>query len=299
MPFARGLLYVATAGALAIIARSLLLGPLPLWLSATALTAYVALVTLGHLVLRLGMFVDVVAHGPRGARGVALTFDDGPHPVHTPKVLDLLDAAGVKATFFVIGHKAEKHPEIVRAIVTRGHALGVHGYAHDRLFSLRSLRFVREDLRRAVDVLTSITGERPWLFRPPVGHTSSRIARAVEELDLEVIGWSVRGRDGLGGATAERTAARIVPDLRDGAIVLLHDAAERDTHIPSAVAALPRILAAMDRKDLRGVRVDRWLLTAPRGPKRADKKKTAAPAKAGRRSPVQPRSAHSQSEDDA
>lgn len=271
MPVARGLFYLATVAAFALVARSLLVGPLPLWISATALTAYVAWVTLGHLVLRLGMFVDVTTRGPKRARGVALTFDDGPHPEHTPKVLDLLDAAGAKATFFVIGRKAEQHPDVVREIVRRGHAVGLHSYAHDRLFSLRSLRVVREDLARAVKVLEGITGERPWLFRPPVGHTSLRIARAVEELDLEVVGWSVRGVDGLARSRPERVAARVIPGLEDGAVVLLHDAAERDTHVPAAIAALPRILEAMDRRNLTAVRVDRWLTEAARPRKPAKK----------------------------
>lgn len=269
MPVARGLFYLATVAAIALVARGLLVGPLPLWVSATALTAYVAWVTLGHLVLRLGMFVDVVARGPKRARGVALTFDDGPHPEHTPKVLDLLDEAGAKATFFVIGHKAARYPEVVREIVRRGHAVGVHSWAHDRLFSLRSLRFVRDDLRRAVEAIESITGERPWLFRPPVGHTSLRIARAVDELDLEVVGWSARGVDGLARAKPERVAARVIPGLEDGAIVLLHDAAERDTHVPASIAALPRILEVMDRRGLRGVRVDRWLTAAAKAPRPA------------------------------
>jgi peptidoglycan/xylan/chitin deacetylase (PgdA/CDA1 family) len=288
VPIARGLFYLATVAALALLARALVIGPLPLWLSITALVAYVAWVTLGHLVLGLGMFVDVTTRGSKRARGVALTFDDGPHPEHTPKILDLLDGARVKATFFVIGRKAAEHPEIVRDIVARGHAIGVHGYAHDRLFSLRSLRFVRDDLGRAVDAVAAITGERPWLFRPPVGHTSLRIARAVRELDLEVVGWSVRGIDGLARSRADRVAARVVPGLRDGAIVLLHDAAERDTHVPAALEALPRILAAMDRKDLAGVRVDRWLMEPVPRRRRRDKTKTAARVTA-RRSSVDPR----------
>src|SRR5690242_21296661 len=113
----RGALYVATAGALALMGRSLILGPLPLWVSAVALAGYLALILCGVLILRLGMFVDVVSRGPKDARGVALTFDDGPSPEHTSRVLDLLDEAGVKATFFLIGRKVQAHPEIARAIV--------------------------------------------------------------------------------------------------------------------------------------------------------------------------------------
>lgn len=259
MPPARIALYVATIGALALIVRSVVLGPIPLAVAALALGAYVALVTAGTLFLRLGMFADVTWRGPKDARGVALTFDDGPSPEHTPKILDLLDAAGVRATFFVIGRKAERHPELVRAIRARGHAVGVHGFAHDRLFSLRSPRFVREDLGRAVAVLEEITGEPPVLFRPPIGHTSARIAKVAGELGLACVGWSVRGVDGLRGARPERVAARVVPKLRDGAIVLLHDAAERDDFKPASLEALPRILAAMERKNLPGVTVEAWV----------------------------------------
>lgn len=258
MPIGRALLYIASAGAIALCAGSLIAGPIPLAWAAAAIAAYIGVILCGVFVLRLGMFVDVLWEGPPDARGVALTFDDGPHPEHTPRVLDLLDRAGVKATFFVIGRKAEAHPELVREIAARGHALGVHGHAHDRLFSLRSTRVIEADLQKAVETLERITGERPFLVRPPVGHTSPPMARVIRALDLEVIGWSARGLDGLAGAKPERVAARVIPRLREGAIVLLHDAAERDDHAPAGVEALPRILEAMRAKDLAGVRVDAW-----------------------------------------
>ncbi|WP_437675285.1 polysaccharide deacetylase family protein [Sorangium sp. So ce131] len=259
MPIARALLYAASLGAIALVARSLLVAPVPLAVAGAAIVGYVALLLCGVFFLGLGMFVDVVKRGPPGARGVALTFDDGPSPEHTPRVLDLLDEAGVKATFFVIGRKAEAHPELVREIAARGHAIGLHSHAHDRLFSLRSSRYVARDLARGADVLERLTGARPALFRPPIGHTTPRIARVVEALDLDVIGWSARGFDGLPGAQPEAVAARVIPGLRDGAIVLLHDAAERDDHTPAGVLALPRILAAMSERNLAGVRVDAWL----------------------------------------
>ena len=259
MPPARLLLYVGTAGALSLLGRSLIFGPVPLLVAAVAFAAYAALILSGVFFLRLGMFVDVIWRGPKEARGVALTFDDGPSPETTPRVLDLLEEAGCKATFFVIGRKAAAHPELVRAIAARGHAIGVHGFAHDRLFSLRSPETVRDDLDEAIAAIEAITGERPTLFRPPIGHTSPRIAKALEWFDLTVIGWSARGLDGNPHARAEKVAERIVPKLRDGAIVLLHDAAERDDFEPATVKALPRILAAMQRLDLEGVRVDAWV----------------------------------------
>jgi peptidoglycan-N-acetylglucosamine deacetylase len=258
VPFARVLLYVATIGAVALIGRSIWLGPPPLAVSGVALTAYVALVMCGVLFLRLGMFTDVVWRGPEDAEGVALTFDDGPSPEHTPKILDMLDAAKVKAAFFIIGRKAAEHPDVVRAIAARGHAIGLHSFGHDRLFSLRSLRFVRDDLRRGLEAIEAITGERPVMFRPPIGHTNPRIAKAADELGLIVVGWSVRALDGVGQARPESVAARVTKRLRRGAIVLLHDAAERDDREPASLRALPEILSAMQRRGLLGVRVDTW-----------------------------------------
>jgi peptidoglycan-N-acetylglucosamine deacetylase len=200
---------------------------------------------------------------------VALTFDDGPSPEHTPKVLALLAAARVTATFFVIGRKAAEHPEIVRAIAAAGHAIGIHGHAHDRLLTLRSPDTAGDDLAEAIATVEAITGATPTLFRPPVGLTSPRLSRALSWFDLVVVGWSVRGLDGWAGARPERVAARVVPRLGDGAIVLLHDAAERDDFCPASIAALPRILEAMRNKDLEGVRLDTWFTmgAAPPNPR--------------------------------
>jgi peptidoglycan/xylan/chitin deacetylase (PgdA/CDA1 family) len=259
VPPARILFYTATVAALALVARSLLLGPVPIWITLTALGAYMALMLCGVFFLRLRIFVDAVCKGPEDARGVALTFDDGPSPLTTPKVLDLLDRADVKATFFVIGKKAEAHPELVRAIVARGHLVGSHGYGHSRLFSLLPADKVHEDIERSLAVLEKITGSRPSLFRPPIGHTNPRIARAVDKLELTVVGWSVRALDGLAASRADKVAARVVRGLRDGAIVLLHDASEREDHTPASLEALPRILEGMRARQLAGVTVEAFV----------------------------------------
>lgn len=261
MPAARLLLYTATIGALALILRSAVIGPVPTWITLAALSAYTAIVLAGVFFLRLEMFVDAVCKGPDDARGVALTFDDGPNPEHTPKILDALDRAGVKATFFVIGKKAEAHPEIVRDIARRGHVIGSHSYAHSRLFSLLSLGAVRQDIKRSLEVLEKITGARPTLFRPPIGHTNPRIGKVVRELDLTVVGWNVKALDGLGASKPDRVASRVNRGLEDGAIVLLHDAAERDDHTPASLEALPKILDNLSAKNLVGVPVTDFIET--------------------------------------
>nr|QVV57671.1 peptidoglycan-N-acetylglucosamine deacetylase [Myxococcales bacterium] len=259
MPPARVLFYTATVAAFALVARSILLRPVPMWIALTALGVYLALMLCGVFFLRLRVFVDAVCEGPEDARGVALTFDDGPSPLSTPQVLDLLDEAGVKATFFVIGHKAEAHPELVREIVARGHLVGSHSYGHARLFSLLSAREVLADMERSLRVLEKITGARPTLFRPPIGHTNPRIARAVDKLGLTVVGWSVRALDGLSASQPDKVAARVVRGLEDGAIVLLHDASEREEHTPASLQALPRILEGMRARQLPGVTVEAFV----------------------------------------
>ncbi len=259
MPPARALLYAATLGALLFVARAMLVAPPPLHTAIAVCVAYAGLFLAGVLSIRLRMFADAIVRGPPDARGVALTFDDGPHPVHTRTVLDLLDGAGAKATFFVIARKAEAQPDLVREIVARGHAIGLHSYAHDRLFSLRGPSAIRADLARGVAALEAITGARPALFRPPIGHTTPAIARVADELDLSVVGWSVSGVDGLAGALPELVLARVVSGLGDGAIVALHDAAERGEREPAGVRALPKILAAIAGAELSVVPLEPWV----------------------------------------
>ena len=259
MPPARLLFYFATAAGIGLAILSVAWQPPPSWIALSALTGYVLLVVSGVTFSRFSMFADVVTAGPSDARGVALTFDDGPDPRSTPKILDMLDDAGAKATFFVIGHKAEKHPELIREICERGHAVGVHSYRHERLLSLRAPGHVRADLERSIVLLHELTGARPLLFRAPIGHISPAMARVARELDLTAIGWSVRGVDGWSGARAAVVAAKVVPRLRDGAIVLLHDAAERGDFMPASVGALPEIVKAAQNKQLSFVRVDSWL----------------------------------------
>jgi peptidoglycan/xylan/chitin deacetylase (PgdA/CDA1 family) len=259
VPFARVLLYAATAMVFVLVARTLLLAPPPTLLAVMALFAYLALILAGVFALRLRMFVDALIRGPRGARGVALTFDDGPDPETTPRVLEALDAEQAKATFFVIAKKAEAHPELVREMKRRGHAIGLHSYTHDRFFALRSQKRVTRDLARGVAVLTAITGEHPVLFRPPIGHTNPAIARVAEALDLRVVGWNLSARDGLGSADPEKVVARVRRYVKDGTIVLLHDAAEGGGRVPAGVAAIREILDTVKNARLEVVPLSAWL----------------------------------------
>jgi peptidoglycan/xylan/chitin deacetylase (PgdA/CDA1 family) len=259
VPPARIVFWAATIGGIAFAVRSLLTEPPSVYVSAAIGALYLGLLMSGVLVLRLRMFADAIVRGPRDATGVVLTFDDGPDPAHTREVLDVLDKHEAKATFFVIGKKAEAHRDVVEEIVRRGHEVGVHGFAHARLFSLWGDKRVREDLERAMRVLENITGKTPTLFRPPIGHTNPTIARIADRLDLTVVGWSVRARDGLAGTRPADVVARISSGLEDGAIVLLHDAAERGPRKPAGVTALPEILEKIASKNLRVTPLSTWI----------------------------------------
>jgi peptidoglycan/xylan/chitin deacetylase (PgdA/CDA1 family) len=181
---------------------------------------------------------------PAGS-GVALTFDDGPHPLGTAAVLEALDVRRAIATFFLVGEQVERHRTLAAEIVAAGHAIGVHGYRHTLLLR-RSPRAVRDDLRRARDVIGSVTGTEPRLYRPPYGVFSGPALLLVRQLGWQPLLWSRWGRDWEAGATPEGIAARVTRGLGDGEVVLLHDAdhySSPDSWRRTA-AALPIVLEA-------------------------------------------------------
>jgi peptidoglycan-N-acetylglucosamine deacetylase len=253
VPSARIGLWVLSLGGLALLAKSLIDHPPPLWLAVTALLIYVVYATVGVIFPQLEMYGDVIW---RGESGVALTFDDGPHPETTRRVLRILAERGHRATFFVVGRKVRLYPEVVREIHDAGHALGLHGYLHDRLFSFKPPSYVHSDIERTQRAIEDACGYRPSLFRPPIGHVSSRTAKGASRAGVTLVAWSVRAFDGVTKPSTERILRRIERGLEPGAIVLLHDAAEREDFEPASIAALPQILDLIEKKGLRTVHIE-------------------------------------------
>jgi peptidoglycan-N-acetylglucosamine deacetylase len=248
MPPARVLLWTMTVGAIALAVKSYFVDPPPLWFVLAAFQGYLAVTVTGYFFPELGMYGDVIARGPKSKGRLSLTFDDGPEPTSTPQILRMLGERGHRGTFFVIGRKAEAHPELIRDIVAQGHELGLHGYQHSRVTAFRTAGWMRADLTRAKAVLLAITGKTPSWFRPPINHLTPRLAAVADELELTLVGCSVRGLDGTARADADRVAARVMRRLRPGAIVALHDASERGTHVPASLLALPTILQELDQR---------------------------------------------------
>ena len=253
MSVGRGVLVVASVGALALLVRSLLIGPLPMPVAIAAMACYLAVALCGVFFPSLAMFGDVVCRGPRHTPAVALTFDNGPHPVHTRKVLDTLDATHAKATFFVLGCNAESHPDVVREITARGHEVGVRGFQQDKRLGLRNPRRIESDLKRAIDAVQHATGIRPTLFRPPSRWVAPRLFAVAERLELTIVGASVCGHDSNDGACSRDVGTRVRRGLKPGAIVQLHDAIATGDRCPAGVEALPAILDAAYARGLRCV----------------------------------------------
>lgn len=158
-----------------------------------------------------------------GAAGVALTFDDGPHPVGTPAILDILDGEQLKATFFLVGEQVERRPALAAEIAQRGHLIALHAYRH-RPQPVLSPRAVNDDLNRGMSAIETATGITPTLHRPPYGLYSPAGLKNARERGLKPILWSKWGKDWRRLTTPERIASRATSQLRPGDVILLHDA---------------------------------------------------------------------------
>jgi peptidoglycan-N-acetylglucosamine deacetylase len=175
------------------------------------------------LLLLLGGCQGVYFRGQTEEKTVALTFDDGPHPVYTPQVLQILESFGVKATFFLIGRQARSHPEVVLQIKDRGHEIENHSDNH--LFYLPWLPAdrIRQEIVAAQETIYRITGNYPLFFRSPLGWVSNDLVTVCREMKLPIINGSVKAGDvSLPGT--EYIIHSVLDQTKSGAIIILHDA---------------------------------------------------------------------------
>jgi peptidoglycan/xylan/chitin deacetylase (PgdA/CDA1 family) len=179
----------------------------------------------------------------RSPRGIALTFDDGPHPQGTPAVLELLARAEARATFFLVGEQVARRPSLAAEIAAAGHEIGIHGYRHTLLLR-RAPWELADDLARATDLIGTATGQHSTLYRPPYGVFSTVGLSLVRRLGLLPLLWSRWGRDWTRRATPMSIARTATRDLSAGDVVLLHDADFYSSagSWAKTVAALPSII---------------------------------------------------------
>lgn len=192
--------------------------------------------------------------GAAGADEVALTFDDGPDPDVTPRVLDLLDAAAARATFFCVGRRVEQHPGVAAEIVRRGHTVENHSWKHRHTFSLLSPGALGREIDLAQAAIERATGRRPTYFRAPAGLRNAWLEPVLRRRGLTLVSWSRRAFDTV-NRDAQRVVARLTEGVRPGDILLMHDGAgARGTGgRPVVLAALPPLLEALRECGLRSV----------------------------------------------
>lgn len=192
------------------------------------------------------------------ARGEwALTIDDGPDPELTPRVLDLLEAHGARASFFCIAERAARHPGLVRDIVARGHEVHNHSHHHRHHFSLMGPRAMAREIEGAQALLADLTGVRPSCFRAPAGLRNPFLDPVLHAQDLNLVSWTRRGYD-TREADPQRVLARLGRGLAGGDILLLHDghAARAADGRPGVLAVLPALLQQAAACGLRPVTLD-------------------------------------------
>lgn len=218
--------------------------------AAVALVAHALPAVTASLPLRQRFAPRLSGIGDRNR--VALTIDDGPHPVATPRLLDLLDRERVHATFFLLGQELVRYPQLGKEIAAAGHEIAVHGWEH-RMLVLRGPRGTRDDIARAHEYIGDVTEGTPQWYRPPYGVLTTAAALTARRLGLTPVLWTSWGRDWEKRANPDFVYETVIKDLRGGGTVLLHDS--DCTSVPGSWAAtlgaLPRILAECDRRGLK------------------------------------------------
>jgi peptidoglycan/xylan/chitin deacetylase (PgdA/CDA1 family) len=192
-----------------------------------------------------------LVRGPADSRSVCLTFDDGPHPEYTPRLLDLLRRYGVTATFFVVGRLVQRYPELVRRIAAEGHTVGNHSFLHAQLSHMSAGEAIRGVLKTQ-QLLAELLGKVPTLYRPPRGKLSALKVLGLWQHGLSIVLWNVDPRD-YACESAEQICAwfRRRP-LQGGDVVLLHD------RLPLALGALPELIESVRERGLNFAPVSAW-----------------------------------------
>lgn len=231
------------------LALAVVLSILDLRLAAIPLMVFLLLCFTAPLLPGFSFFLPIISRGRREVKAVALTFDDGPDAVSTPKLLDLLARHRATATFFVTGKKAVAHPGIIAEILSRGHTIGNHTYHHDNFIMLKSSGALKREIEATQRVLAAF-GIIPLVFRPPVGVTSPRLPAVLRETGMVVVNFSRRARD-RGNREVKGISRRILCGLGAGDIIMLHDTRPHAAALDYCwLNEIDRVLSGIREKDL-------------------------------------------------
>jgi peptidoglycan/xylan/chitin deacetylase (PgdA/CDA1 family) len=194
-------------------------------------------------------------------REVAFTFDDGPDPKYTPPLLDMLKKHNVKATFFVLGQKAELNPDIIQRIHEEGHQIGIHNYIHASNWLMTPWTVKKEHIYRSADIIETITGSRPTYYRPPWGIIN--VWDFFLKKEYQIVFWSLMAYDWRSHISKKKLKSKLLRKITDGSVILLHDSGETfgaDHDAPfHMLEALDQVLADLKLRGFQGVRIDEMM----------------------------------------
>ncbi len=221
-------------------------------LYAILLVIYIVVIGSGSSFISFNFFLEAYNKGKTQSKEIAITFDDGPLPEITPKVLDVLKKFDAKATFFLIGNRIPGNESIVHRILDEGHLIGNHTLNHDKRFGFFSKEKITEEILDANAIIEERTQKKLRFFRPPFGTTNPKVKAATEELGCDVIGWNIRSFDTL-IKNPETVLKRIKKQVAPGAIILLHDI------YPSTAPLVEKLLEHLQQIDYKVVPLDKLI----------------------------------------
>ncbi len=195
----------------------------------------------------------LIKKGPSTKYEIALTFDDGPDDIFTPKILDILKEKKVKATFFLVGYRIEKYPDIAKRIVQEGHTVGNHSYNHPDFLQMKEADFQRQ-INITDKLISSLTGSAPTIVRPPYGQINEKQLEWLTQNKRVVVQWDVDSIDWK-GLKSEEIVNNILSRVRPGSIVLLHSGTAAGGDLSGTVQALPTVIDDLRKKGFKLVTV--------------------------------------------
>lgn len=207
---------------------------------------------------------NFILSGSPQKREIALTFDDAPDTHFTPQVLDQLKKMNVKATFFIVGNRAEKHPEMIARIVREGHAIGNHSYNHPNFNKLNDTAF-REQIQKTDQILQRLIGYKPVIVRPPYGNITEGQIKWLISQKKKIVNWNVDSLDWK-NLTAEQVMTNILADIRPGSIILQHSAGGKGEDLSGTVQAIPKVIQKLRADGVRFVTIPELLEIDNRSP---------------------------------
>jgi len=213
---------------------------------------YILITVYGSYFIQANYFVDILHHGDRRQKKIALTFDDGPQAVFTARVLDILKEKQVPALFFLIGQNIKGRESDILRMASEGHAVGNHSYSHNYWFSLKQTGHMLADIKLCDAEIMRVIGKQPKLFRPPYGVTNPMVARSIKQGNYTGIGWSLRSYD-TSAKDAGRLLNKILSNIKNGDVILLHEWGKH------TVTILPELIDKSRKLGFEFVRADELL----------------------------------------